>query len=82
VVAQDWEQRTAAGLGGEGEAAEKVEEAKLIAAAVEDVAELDGEGGPRGPRRRGRWFIRAPGGGGGSGWRDEAGEAKRREGLW
>jgi len=49
VVAEDGEQRAAAGLGGEGEAAEEVEEAELVAAAVEDVAELDGEGGPRGP---------------------------------
>lgn len=68
VVPHDGEERAALAGGGDGEAADEVEEAYLVAAAVEDVAELDGEGGAGGP-------------GGGVVGRDEAGEAEGGEGL-
>jgi len=49
AVAEDGEERAAAGLDKQREVAEEVEEAELVPAAVEDVAELHGEGGPPGP---------------------------------
>lgn len=47
--ARGGKERVVAGLGIERESAEEVEEAELVSATVEDVAQLHGKGGPHGP---------------------------------
>ena len=75
VIAEDGEERAALRGGGDAEATEEVEEAELVAAAIQDVAELDGEGGASGPGGG------AGAGAGAVGGRQEAGEAEGGEGL-
>jgi hypothetical protein len=51
---EDGKECAATGLGEESEAAKELDEVQLVATVVEDVSELDDEGGPW-PLRRIRW---------------------------